>query len=252
MRSVPRIGRRKSGKFRGRHEAPSLLRSPALRAGLLAPAVALAVIAVVPRASGAGDAGTPRLASASFVYPSHGQTMANIGPLRGRYATGSLPLVRTASHLRREAAVHHRRARHTTHRVSCRGGGMVPANYQAIVRFLLAHGYTPNAAAGIAGNIYQESGGNPESVGTGGGGLIGWTPLPGGMVTGNPAADLRTQLRAILSFNQLWAQYIPMLNSAASPAAAADIYVTYFERAGIPASSSRETAAASVAAACHL
>ena len=47
------------------------------------------------------------------------------------------------------------------------------------------------AAAGIAGNIYQESKGNPESVGSGGGGLIGWTPLPSGFVTGNVQADLQ-------------------------------------------------------------
>ena len=75
---------------------------------------------------------------------------------------------------------------------------MVPANYAAIVGFLTAHGYTGNAAAGIAGNIWQESDGNPESVGDGGGGLIGWTPLPGGYVTGNPSADLQTQLSGIL------------------------------------------------------
>jgi hypothetical protein len=46
----------------------------------------------------------------------------------------------------------------------------------AIVSFLLTHGYSDNAAAGIAGNMYQESKGNPESEGDGGGGLIGWTP----------------------------------------------------------------------------
>ena len=68
----------------------------------------------------------------------------------------------------------------------------------AIVSFLLAHGYSHNAAAGIAGNIYQESKGNPESVGMGGGGLIGWTPLPAGFVTGNASADLQTQLAALL------------------------------------------------------
>ena len=34
--------------------------------------------------------------------------------------------------------------------------------------------------ARITGNIWQESGGNPESVGDGGGGLIGSTPLPWG------------------------------------------------------------------------
>ena len=86
------------------------------------------------------------------------------------------------------------------HAVSCTGSGgtLKPLNYGAIVTFLTAHGYSDNAAAGIAGNIYAESGGNPESVGDGGGGLIGWTPLPGGYVTGNPAADLQTQLNAIL------------------------------------------------------
>ena len=140
------------------------------------------------------------------------------------------------------------------HGVSCSGSasGMVPANYAAIVSFLTSHGYTGNAAAGIAGNIWQESGGNPESVGDGGGGLIGWTPLPGGYVTGNPAADLQTQLTAILAFNQIWAQYVPALNAAASPAAAAAIYVTDFERAGIPAVGNREAAAEAVASACGI
>jgi LysM repeat protein len=138
--------------------------------------------------------------------------------------------------------------------VSCSGpaSGMLPANYAAIVGFLTSHGYTGNAAAGIAGNIWQESGGNPESTGDGGGGLIGWTPLPGGYVTGNPAADLQTQLAAILAFNQIWSQYIPALNAASSPAAAAAIYVTDFERAGIPAAGNREAAATAVAAACGI
>jgi len=138
--------------------------------------------------------------------------------------------------------------------VACTGSGgtLKPLNYGAIVTFLTAHGYSANAAVGIAGNIYQESGGNPESVGDGGGGLIGWTPLPAGYVTGNPTADLQTQLNAILTFNQIWAQYIPTLNAAGSPAQAADIYVTDFERAGIPAYGTREAAAEAVAAACGL
>ena len=140
------------------------------------------------------------------------------------------------------------------HGVSCSGSasGMVPANYAAIVSFLTSHGYTGNAAAGIAGNIWQESDGNPESVGDGGGGLIGWTPLPGGYVTGNPSADLQTQLAAILTFNHIWSQYIPALNAASSPAAAAAIYVTDFERAGIPAVGNREAAAEAVASACGI
>jgi len=127
---------------------------------------------------------------------------------------------------------------------------MLPANYATIVRFLTTHGYTRTAAAGIAGNIYQESKGNPESVGSGGGGLIGWTPLPGGLVTGNPGADLRNQLNALLTYNRGWSQYIPALNAAKSASEAADIYMNYFERPGIPAAANREGAAAAVARAC--
>jgi hypothetical protein len=130
--------------------------------------------------------------------------------------------------------------------------GMLPDNVTAIVSFLLANGYSDNAAAGIAGNMYQESKGDPESVGMGGGGLIGFTPLPSGYVTGNPAADLQTQLNAVLTYNQGWASYLPALNAAASPADAAYIYVTDFERAGIPAASTREASADNVAGACGI
>ena len=135
---------------------------------------------------------------------------------------------------------------------SATSDGMVPENYAAIVSFLTQHGYTGLAAAGIAGNIYQESKGDPESIGSGGGGLIGWTPLPGGFVTGNISADLNTQLEALLTYNQQWAQYIPMLNAATSASDAAYIYMTYFERPGIPAAYNREAAATAVAQACGL
>ena len=139
------------------------------------------------------------------------------------------------------------------HTLSCTGtSGMLPENYPTIVSYLTAHGYTAIAAAGIAGNIYQESKGNPESEGSGGGGLIGWTPLPAGFVTGNMAADLQTQLAAILRYNQQWAQYIPALNAAPNAADAAAIYMDDFERPGIPAASSREGAATAVAAACGI
>ena len=139
--------------------------------------------------------------------------------------------------------------------LTCTGAGsagMLPDNYATIVNFLVGHGYTDIGAAGIAGNIYQESKGDPESIGSGGGGLIGWTPLPSGFVTGNPAADLQTQLTALLSYNQGWAQYIPTLNAAANPTDAAYIYMTYFERPGIPAASNREGAAVAVAQACGI
>jgi hypothetical protein len=146
-----------------------------------------------------------------------------------------------------------KRAAATETAIRCTGtSGMLPANYGAIVDYLTGHGYTALAAAGIAGNIYQESRGNPESVGTGGGGLIGWTPLPAGFVTGNVAADLQTQLAALLTYNQQWAQYIPTLNAATSATDAAYIYMAYFERPGIPAAYNREGAAAAVAQACGI
>ena len=135
---------------------------------------------------------------------------------------------------------------------SAGGTGMLPLNYATIVNYLVAHNYTKMAAVGIAGNIYQESKGNPESVGSGGGGLIGWTPLHPGFVTGNPAADLRTQLAALLTYNQGWAQYVPMLNAATSPTDAAYIYMAYFERPGLPAAANREGAAVAVAQACGI
>lgn len=132
---------------------------------------------------------------------------------------------------------------------TCSGsGGLLPQHYAKIAHFLTRHGYSRMAAAGIAGNIFQESGGNPES----GGGLIGWTPLPAGLVTGNVAADLQAQLAALLTFNNGWSQYLPDLNAASTAAEAADIYMVHFERPGIPASSRREASAASVATACQM
>ena len=137
--------------------------------------------------------------------------------------------------------------------LSCNlSSGLLPENVSAIVSFLLANGYSDNAAAGIAGNIYQESKGDPEAVGDGGGGLIGFTPLPAGYVTGNATTDLQTQLAAVLTYNQIWSSYLPALNSAASPADAADIYVTDFERAGIPVTATREASAEDVASACGI
>jgi hypothetical protein len=137
--------------------------------------------------------------------------------------------------------------------VSCSGTSFwLPANYITIVNFLIQHGYTPMGAAGIAGNIWQESRGDPESIGTGGGGLIGWTPLPPGFVTGNYAADLQNQLAQILIYNQQWSQFIPALNAATTPVQAADIYMDYFERPGVPAAINRETAAQAVAQACGI
>jgi Phage tail lysozyme len=182
--------------------------------------------------------------------PARAAAKAKAAPSASRASTAAAKAAPTAHSTARPATAAPKPAART---LSCNlSDGMLPDNVTAIVTFLLAHGYSDNAAAGIAGNMYQESKGNPESEGMGGGGLIGFTPLPGGYVTGNPAADLQTQLEAVLTYNQQWSGYLPELNDAASPADAASIYVTDFERAGIPAASTREASAEDVASACGI
>jgi Phage tail lysozyme len=130
------------------------------------------------------------------------------------------------------------------------GAAMLPENYATIVNFLIGHGYTSIAAAGIAGNIHQESGGNPEEGDAYAGGLIGWTPLPSGYITGNASADLQTQLSGLLAFNDHLGEFLPALNATTTPADAAYVYMIDFERPGFPAASNREASAIAVAAAC--
>ena len=273
MRPVQADGEKKNGGriTRGRHKAPSQFGKLAQRAGRFAPALAvLGVIAAAPHGFFPAQPATARLTAAQLAaghvwsglgaglpppgtssYWSRHTSIITLAAVKAHAAAPPAGQQVTRAHRRARPARHAAPPAH--HGVVCSGtAGMLPANYATIVTFLMANGYSGNAAAGIAGNIYQESGGNPESIGSGGGGLIGWTPLPAGYVTGNPAADLQTQLSAILSFNQIWAGYIPALNAAASPAAAADIYVTDFERAGIPAAGNREAAATAVAAACGI
>lgn len=69
----------------------------------------------------------------------------------------------------------------------------------------MSNGYSRAAAAGIAGTIAGESAGNPESVGSGGAGLIGWTPPSSAypnknIVTGNAQADFNAQLQDLLAY----------------------------------------------------
>jgi hypothetical protein len=277
--SVALHGRERKIRRSGRHAAPSQVEKVARRAGRAAPAVAvIGALAAVPQVrdlvtgSHPSDAGVAaRLAvrdqvgeAASSLQAAHSVQHVKAAVAAGhafarvrssapsdasRALVGAAP---SPSSSPTASAPGTGSGTTSTGGVTCSASasGLLPDNYAAIVTFLTSHGYTGIAASGIAGNIYQESKGDPESEGDGGGGLIGWTPLPAGLVTGNPSADLQAQLEAILTFNQDWSQYIPALNAASSPAAAADIYVTDFERAGIPAAGTREAAAESVAAAC--
>jgi LysM repeat protein len=72
-------------------------------------------------------------------------------------------------------------------------------NLVSVAEFLVAHGASKIAAAGVASNIAGESTGDPESVGSGGCGLIGWTPCSV-QVTGNPTADLAAQMQDLLAY----------------------------------------------------
>jgi uncharacterized protein YukE len=107
-------------------------------------------------------------------------------------------------------------------------------NELSVALFLVAHGYSKAAAAGIAACIAGESHGDPESVGTGGWGLIGWTPQSPGQYqnlypTNHPAADLAKQMPAILAYNKANGD-VQHLNSISSPVAAAQYYSQNFER----------------------
>jgi Phage tail lysozyme/LysM domain len=113
-------------------------------------------------------------------------------------------------------------------------------NLLAIGQYLVDNGYSKAAAAGVASCVDGESLGNPESVGSGGGGLIGWTPLGSAapnanIVTGNASADMTTQLADILYYNsnEIGQSRVDELNSQTDPVAAADFFSQNFERPAV-------------------
>jgi hypothetical protein len=79
--------------------------------------------------------------------------------------------------------------------------GSEMANGRELYNYLLANLFGGNkiAAAGAAASIYGESSWNPFAVGTGGRGLIGWTP-PSTISNADFSGGMATQLPAILRF----------------------------------------------------
>jgi LysM repeat protein len=113
-------------------------------------------------------------------------------------------------------------------------------NLLAVAQYLVDNGYSDAAAAGVASCVDGESGGNPESVGSGGGGLIGWTPIgsaspDANIITGNVSADMMTQLADLLSYNsnEIGQSMVDELNSQTDPVAAADFYSQNFEKPAV-------------------
>jgi hypothetical protein len=126
-------------------------------------------------------------------------------------------------------------------------------NLLAIGQYLVDNGYSKAAAAGVASCVDGESGGNPESVGSGGGGLIGWTPLGSAtpnanIVTGNASADMLTQLAdlAYYNSNEIGASQVAELNSQTDPVAAADFFSQHFEKPAVTDSDVRTSVAEQV------
>lgn len=131
--------------------------------------------------------------------------------------------------------------------VRLKGGGAVPGtngsseeNGAAIYSYLLANLFQGNnlAAAGAIASMWGESsppGWNPESQGTGGNGIMGWTPPVDGIVTGNVKADLAKQIPLIIEFVNKNGDsgVIKDMLSATSVAQAANFWMTGVERAGI-------------------
>jgi LysM repeat protein len=110
----------------------------------------------------------------------------------------------------------------------------------AVAQFLEENGYSKAAAAGVASCVDGESGGNPESVGSGGGGLIGWTPIGSAspnsnIITGNAEQDMMTQLQDILFYNsnEIGQAQVTQLNSIGDPLEAADFYSQNFEKPAV-------------------
>lgn len=122
-------------------------------------------------------------------------------------------------------------------------GNAVPAQ---IARVLLSHGVNRIGTAGIIGNAYAESSFNTGATGYGGGGLWGFTASPnsladlqayGGANWTDPAVQTKFLLKHVAGST------IQAINAASSPEQAAEIFMTQFERPGIPRLDVRQQAA---------
>lgn len=121
----------------------------------------------------------------------------------------------------------------------------VPENAQAIYTVLVAAGLSANAAAGILGNVEQESGGNP-SAGSDppGSGLIQQLGYPTGQSVAAASAAIITYIKANGSIADINA-------NASTPSAAALYFSNKYERpnAALANNANRESSAEAVASA---
>jgi hypothetical protein len=109
-------------------------------------------------------------------------------------------------------------------------------------------GLSTNAAAGVAGNIYQESGGNPSAPSGAGGGLFGEEISNGGAAGGGTMTE---QLAALAKYIAANGSIADINANASTPDAAASYFMTKYERpnAALANLANRQAAATYVAAA---
>lgn len=118
-----------------------------------------------------------------------------------------------------------------------------------IGNILTRQGFDRAAAAGIIGNAYRESLWNPASVGSGGGGLWGFTTSPVSLADlqafasnqGRPWTDVGLQTQFMLQHGGMDLQGV--LNALTSPEQTAAMFMTAWERPGVPALAERQAAA---------
>jgi hypothetical protein len=100
-------------------------------------------------------------------------------------------------------------------------------NAEAIYKGLLSMGLSTDAAAGVAGNIYQESHGNPGIGSSAGGGLFGETIANAGSSSGGSLTEQLSALKNYIAKNGSVAE----INAhASSPTEAAQYFMQQYER----------------------
>jgi hypothetical protein len=87
-------------------------------------------------------------------------------------------------------------------------GGSATAGVETVARYIMSHGGTKEAGAGVGGVVSGESGGSPEVLEAGGGGgagLLQWTPASSAgpiqpIITGNVGRDMAVQLIDMMAY----------------------------------------------------
>jgi hypothetical protein len=255
----------------GRHRAQSRVRRPIKIIGVAAPAVALVASFVAYQAQSQPNPVASSLASyyqrglplGGVVADGSGTALITRALTSGKTATESKPPMSAKANAGQRSSSHAKTptpapsaspqgGQTTTPSGTSPGSGSASLasavqkdvaagnNLLAVAQYLVEHGYSDAAAAGIASCVDGESGGNPESVGSGGGGLIGWTPISSAapnpnIITGNAAQDMMTQLADVLYYNstEIGRALVVQLNGNSDPVAAADFFSQNFEKPAV-------------------